>query len=348
MKLLNKIKKYSSSGSLIKVGRNKLAMVRIRRRYPEESRKPFWIMVEPTTLCNLRCKFCPRNVPSLKFGSMTFKQFKKIIDTFPNATHFRIQGLGEPFLNKDIFKMIRYAKEKKIIVEIYSNATLVQGKLAKKILNSDIDELMFSVDGATKKTYESLRIGANFEKTMKNIEDFTKLKKLSRSKMKVKLAVVLMKENYKELANLVDLAYHLGVDGIGVQLVQYKFDIGISNKKQAEAFEKYQNDLKKRIDVAFNYAKELGLEITVPTFEYNDKICEWAWSGIYITWNGNILPCCSIFDRVMGNIFTDNFDDVWNNENYKKFRRNISGKGESIPKECVGCTFFMKTKTWIP
>lgn len=348
-RFLEKAMKYRKAGSLNKTVRNRIALSIIRRtNYPEKTfTSPFWVMIEPTSHCNLKCTMCPRTMPGAVHGNMSFDQYKNIFDQFKHATHLRIQGLGEPFLNKDIFRMIEYTKDRGVMTELYSNGTFITDELAQKIFNSGLNEIRFSLDGATKETYEKIRINANFEKVLSNIKNFVNLRNKIKHPIKVKIAVVAMIENYNELSKFVDIALDLGVDGIGIQMIQYKFEIGNSNHEQLEAISKYKESIKGELDGVFELAKSHNLEITIPTMEPNNAICEWAWSGIYITWNGNVLPCLAIYDRVMGNIMHERFSKIWNNENYRDFRRGVSRRQE-LPRQCVGCTFFIKHKTWIP
>ena len=115
---------------------------------PERFAFPERVTVELTNHCNLNCGVCPRNKADMVQGYMDFTVFKKIID---EMSQYLPVGLvpffrGEALLHPDFANMLRYANAKKIKpIQISSNATLLTEKLAKEILDLEIDSLSFSI-----------------------------------------------------------------------------------------------------------------------------------------------------------------------------------------------------------
>ena len=87
---------------------------------------PYRIFIEPTNRCSLRCLQCPVGVGQLDKPKkdMSVNEFRKIIDKFGSRLMIlNLYGLGEPFINDDIFDMIEYAKSKRCIwVSTHTNA----------------------------------------------------------------------------------------------------------------------------------------------------------------------------------------------------------------------------------
>lgn len=91
----------------------------IRETIPLKS--PLSLRVEPTSLCNFSCKFCANgNKERVRktnryHGHMELNLFKKIVmDVKEFEQHLKYLYLykdGEPFLNPNLFEMIRYAKK---------------------------------------------------------------------------------------------------------------------------------------------------------------------------------------------------------------------------------------------
>ena len=82
---------------------------------------PYLVYIDPINICTLKCPLCPtgQNSKARSRGKMSFDNFKKIIDEIGDYLYFvGLYNWGEPFLNKDIFKMIKYSKSKKIKTEI--------------------------------------------------------------------------------------------------------------------------------------------------------------------------------------------------------------------------------------
>src|SRR3989338_2689484 len=79
--------------------------------------KPYYLLIEPTNLCNLKCPMCPTGNGTMPRprGFMTFETFKKIIDEMGDyLITVTLMNYGEPFLNQDVYKMISYANKRNI------------------------------------------------------------------------------------------------------------------------------------------------------------------------------------------------------------------------------------------
>jgi sulfatase maturation enzyme AslB (radical SAM superfamily) len=137
---------------------------------------PKRVQIETIFGCNASCIMCPVDAPtSRKKGSMGFKQFCTLIDQLtPYKTEiekFDLFGIGEPLLDKDIFKKIEYIKNAGFTasVAISTNADLLTAEKAEALLKTGIDAVIFSIDGFVKETHENIRIGINFDRMLENI-----------------------------------------------------------------------------------------------------------------------------------------------------------------------------------
>ncbi|MFQ5862894.1 MAG: radical SAM protein, partial [Candidatus Brocadiales bacterium] len=121
--------------------------------------------IETTNHCNARCYMCPHDKMKREKGFMSWELFKKIIDeckTFEGkGLTFYLHKDGEPLLDPLLIRRVEYIKRnlKNSRVGMNSNAMLLNRKRAMEILNSPIDFMTFSVDGASKEQYEKIRIG---------------------------------------------------------------------------------------------------------------------------------------------------------------------------------------------
>ncbi|MEM5882887.1 MAG: radical SAM protein [Candidatus Aenigmatarchaeota archaeon] len=299
--------------------------------------KPVSLLLEPTTKCNLRCKMCARTYwKSPKIGDMSFRNFKKIIENFDSMigsddiqTGLCLTGLGEPFLNKDIFKMIEYAKYRKKISYVYiiSNGTVINSEVAKKIVSSGLDHLAISLDGATKETYEKIRIGANFNRVIQNIKKLVEIRNKAGKKPTIRLCFVLQRENSKDLDKVISLGKLLNVDMVSATIINPHFP----NKNSLTYLAHIS-----QIEQAYQKAKELGIKFKYID-HYTDK-CLYPWVCPYITWNGFVTPCCVKPDPEefnFGNVLENSFSSIWNSKKYKEFRKSLNS--DTPPKICKGC-----------
>ena len=155
-----------------------------KQRKTRISYMPFRLWVEPTSHCNLRCIMCPnKDLPREQKGFMDWTLYRKIIDEASEYV-FDIHLLhrGESLLHPDFFKMAQYAHDKGLTVKFHTNGTLLDEEKAYKLINSGIDQFSFSFDGYQKETYERIRVGGSFEKTVNNIVRFLEIKKKLKAK----------------------------------------------------------------------------------------------------------------------------------------------------------------------
>ncbi len=161
-----------------------------RYRYMAYPRKkmiddyPPVLQIEPASVCNFRCVFCYQidetfNKKKSGFmGTMTFDLFKQIIDQIEGEIGFiTMASRGEPLLAKDLPKMLDYINGKFLTVKINTNASMLNEKIIHNILSSGVNTVVFSADAATENLYSRLRVNGSLNKTLKNIELFSKIRK---------------------------------------------------------------------------------------------------------------------------------------------------------------------------
>src|SRR3989304_880050 len=111
---------------------------------------PYSIQVNPYLGCNLRCLKCPAHQKNSrnKAGALDFNLFKKFIGEVSDYSFFlTMWSWGEPFLNRNLPEMIKYAKSKKIIVRTSTNGNLLDDEeFNKQILLSGLDTLIVALD----------------------------------------------------------------------------------------------------------------------------------------------------------------------------------------------------------
>lgn len=106
------------------------------------------VQIEPTNICNLRCRHCTtQKGPNKTKGFMSLDLFKKIIDDNPQITCLILTLNGEPLTHRKIFDMIRYARDKGIYVSIYTNGMLLNDNNIPRIFESGLSEITFSMEG---------------------------------------------------------------------------------------------------------------------------------------------------------------------------------------------------------
>ena len=85
------------------------------------------------------------------------------------------------------------------MIWLHTNGQMLNEKNSKRLIENGLKKLNISIDAVTKETYEKLRVGGSYEKLLKNVETFLKLKKQYNAKyLRVRVSFVEQKENFHE------------------------------------------------------------------------------------------------------------------------------------------------------
>ena len=304
--------------------------------------RPWTLDIEPTVACNLRCVMCHsdkiREQRDIK--NMSFENFQKIIDSVPTLLKVTIQGMGEPLLAPDFLKMVGYANQNDISVTTTLNATFINKETALKVIQSGLSRIYISLDGATKKTYENIRRGADFDKTLDGIRNLIKARK-KKGEPFIDLWMVGIDDNILELPNMVDLACDLGVDSLSLQPdVTYWGKEEFRGKIGEKALSNNAEEVSEIIKEAQNKAMEKGLNfIYVRKTRFTpEHPCVWPWQAGFIATDGRMVPCCLLADPEIvnfGNVLETPFSKIWNGEKIKLLRKMIKdGKLSHYCRDC--------------
>lgn len=267
---------------------------------------PTFFVVELTNSCNLNCIMCPRNRQKRKVGFMSFELFKKILSQIKNkAELIDLDFYGEILLHPEYEKFIRYAKSLGLKLAISTNCTLLNEKNALKLIDSGVDQITLSLDASSKKTYEKIRKGANYEKSMRNLERFLQL---NNNKVFTTIQLIYMKENKKEILDFISQWKNKRIN-----MVRIKPYLDLDPTK-----------------------KNLRVNNTKKNFI---KPCILLWKWMVITWEGMVLPCCNDYDNihVLGDAKTESLKKIWNSKRMRMMREtHLNGNAKKIPL-CRGC-----------
>lgn len=275
---------------------------------------PIEITVELTNWCNLDCVFCPHSKMKREQGFMDIHLFKKIINEASGFVEsIDLDIMGESALHPQIFEMIQYCKNSGLRVALNSNMTKVNLKTAKALINSGLDILVMSIDAAHKETYESIRKGACYEETKRNIENLLRLDAKHLYKV---VQMVYCSINKDETKEFVRNWRNKGADFIRVQ--------------------PYQNIEKQNITLN-----------ALPSYHrISRKPCVQPWRKIAICWDGTAVLCCNDYDKfqIIGDINKQSIFDIWNGKCMREFRKKLISQNWEGIDFCKNCFSFEPNK----
>lgn len=287
--------------------------------------KPYSMSIETSGSCQLHCPECPLGSgENTSRSMMDINIYKKLLDNI--QSHCMILSLyyqGEAFLNSEIFNFIKLARAKNLYTIISTNGNIKDKNFAKNVVNSRLSELIFSIDGTTQDSYSNYRKGGNLELVLSNIKDIQKEKiKLKTNTPKLRIQFLIMSHNESEISEIKRLSKSLNIK-LRLKTIQLKHP-------------QEQSDLLPK-----NY-KYRRYSIKNGNVKLNNTLKNHCWRlyrNPVITSQGDVLPCC--FDKSctykMGNIREISFSEIWKNNNYKQFRKNVFSNRKNIDI-CTNCT----------
>lgn len=289
---------------------------------------PTHLQVEPTNICNLRCPLCHIVTDNKSGGFLSLENFKKLIDEIGDYLLFlHFWGWGEPFLNKDFFSMILYAKNKGIKIITSTNGHFFEEEEnIDRLIDSGLDTLVFAVDGIDKETYETYRKNGDFEKVLRGLQLLVRRRKERGVSLPlINLRMLVTRHNEHQVMQMRELAEKIGVD-----MLTLKTLCSFDNKTEGETLVPCNREYRR--------------------FEYDDKgkpirkknSCKKMWNHPTVYLDGTVVPCdyYTGHEFSLGNVFSANgqgFRRVWFGKDFRQFRARFL-KGERSGLRCENCS----------
>jgi radical SAM protein with 4Fe4S-binding SPASM domain len=206
-----------------------------------QQNKPRLIFWELTKGCNLRCIHCRATATELSSPSdLSTQTACDIIDQIAEVSKpILVLSGGEPLFRSDIFQLARYGTDKGLRVALATNGTLVTKHVARMIVDSGVQRVAISLDGADALTHDSFRgIPGAFDAA---IAGFRNLKELG---MSVQINTTIARHNAHQLPQVLELARTIGADALHTFLlvpVGCGVDIAAEQMVPPEEYERMLN-----------------------------------------------------------------------------------------------------------
>ena len=289
----------------------------------------FSVHIDVTNQCNLRCIHCYHPFDEYTFSNnLTLGEIKRIVDEAFSLGVFRVTiSGGEPFLRDDIYDILEYISGKRMIIDLFTNASLINDDVVKRLELYNIKEVGISLYSTRPDVHEAITSSQSYSNTHYAI------KMLREHNFEVKLKCILMKRNIEHYRELIDFSREMGCSLV--------LDFDITPKLNGDS---------SPTELALGFGDIMNLSLNASTKFYasapevlspNDSPCNAGKYSLYISSTGNIYPCVSLQVN-LGNIRHTSLMDVWeNNEElhmWQKMRnRDFAGFGENTYCQyCMG------------
>ena len=299
---------------------------------------PTLLQVEPTNRCNLRCHACPVGMGLKRpAGDMRLEMFKDLIDHLGKfLLVMMFWDWGEPFLNSDAYEMIQYARRAGIKVVCSTNGhVFADGENARRVVNSGLDVLVFSVDGITQETYQAFRTQGKLETVIQGIRNVVEQRGRLRSATPVvNLRFIVTKHSEHEIPQLRPYARSLGVDVLTLR--KFHFVPGTQKTVRGTAQETTRPERMVPSEAKFQLPVLQGGHLAPVRVARNP--CRNLWNCPTIHRDGTVVSCFMDYDekRPLGSLTTQTLGEIWRGEPYRRLRQAFrrSWQELTICEEC--------------
>jgi radical SAM protein with 4Fe4S-binding SPASM domain len=280
---------------------------------------PTHLDIELSDACNLRCIMCIQGIEDgvKGAGHMDTAFAKRMIDqgAARGLKSIKVNWRGESALHRDLAEIIRYAKFKGILdVQLNTNGIPYTAERIREIILAGLDRVIVSMDGATKETYERIRVRASYEKLRENVILFWKIRnELGRVKPFIRIQMVRMKENAHEVDQFFEM-WKPYVDDIRIS--------DVSNRGQGDV--------------------SVGDQAPIAR-----AVCPQPWQRMIIARDGRVLPCCSDWhmEWVIGDAKKQDLTEIWHGKAMNELRQLLRERRLDEFAPCNHC-FVKESYIW--
>ncbi len=305
--------------------------------------QPIGLIVDPSNTCQLACPGCVHSDsaaplfvwPNATLAESTFAGLLKQYGTAAVGVYFC--DYGEPLLNLRTPALIRMAK-RRLITAGLSTSLSVRRFDAEAYVESGLDFMILSIDGATQSVYQRFRRNGDLSRVLGNVERLVAAKRqLGSATPVLSWNFLAFEHNRHEIGKAERMARELGVDRFRVVR---PFDIGWDDlsiraanvrprvKRLTWTFADNWNPFPRElaaddIESAFDarFEAEDGTPLTSP-----GHTCHWLYKNLIMDAAGRIMPCCGAPGHDGGLVFARAGEvDPFNSPLYREARRYFTG-----------------------
>ncbi len=331
------------------------------------------IYIEPTVACNLDCITCFRNAWDQPIGRMsdeTFERFFAGLQQLSPIPDVYFGGIGEPLFHPKTITWIRRVKQLGMKVELITNGTILNEKIARQLIDAGLDVLWVSLDGATPESYNDVRLGAELPVVLENLRRLFKMRKGGHFPVpEIGVAFVAMKRNIADLPKIIKLGHSFGARYYSVSNVQPATaemqedrlytrtmrNIAYMPSPVLPKLSLPKMDFNEETQSALTEAFNSGCNVSYAGNNWGgaNDVCNFVESGtMSVAWTGDVSPCWPLMHthmsylhekprlskkHVIGNVKDRSLEEIWLDSDYVAYRERLHNFAFAPCTFCGGC-----------
>jgi radical SAM protein with 4Fe4S-binding SPASM domain len=335
---------------------------RDKRRKLEEVlplEQPFFLFLDPTNTCNIKCLFCPINYYRKNGGKQypgpTFMAYEKYCETIDSLSDFnmplellKLYNHGEPLIHPRFSEMVQYAKRSGNVnkVETVTNGVLLTKEKVDAIIDAGIDKIQISLNGLSSDQFKVMtQTSIDFHDYFKNLQYLYANRKNCNVVIKVvedlfetKHEMELFCQIFSSVADSLEIESCLDWPEIPMADVA-------NNELQAL---RTVSTVKKELDALL---PDIAPDSETPIYYRNlnnkdDKlVCPNIFYTMAINATGTVSICCAdnANQLLCGNIFENRISEIWHSKKLFDYRMaHLLGNRNQLKycRDCVAVKYF--------
>ena len=318
--------------------------------------------------CNARCKMCGLHSYIMDSGHKRQREFEEddiylLLDQL-HALHcscITFTG-GEPTLFAGLARIIDYAAHKhNMNVSLNTNAYLLTKDRIEEYINAGIDSFTISILSPEQEIHDSIMgLKNGLQNTINAIDYINEYSNKINRKVKIYINNVLLKENIDSLIQYKEFCKEHKINHLNFSAASISTDWDewtASDEELRPTLE--QARYLKEVIIPQLQMPESNIFVEDPFGDSDEEIkenlhvkfsdvpnqCYIPMVHTVIQCNGDVIPCCYAPDKfIMGNVFQETLQDIWQGEKYKSFREECRQLSLEM---CKSCRQYIKINTSI-
>ena len=283
--------------------------------------KPLSVDVELSNGCNFRCTMCQQSTNWLKKEEelfMSWNTLKLVVDECKRLGVYsmKVNWRGEPTLDPECADKIAYIKQQGIHeVQMNSNASKLTPSFCDQLIESGLDRIIFSCDGLSKETYNTIRRGGNFDTFVSNVTMFRQ------------------RRNAKDV----------GRNWFNRRLPVIRINMAVmdQNRHEKPLFKDFFKDIADEMSFNEVYQPQSSNINKGQKRKSKRKGCPQIWQRLIVSVHGTVMPCCVDFREKLaqGTIQNESLSTIWNSRMSNLRSMHKIGLGRKV-SGCTNCDNF--------
>lgn len=315
------------------------------RRFPLLGPYPRQLEIEVTTACNLRCTICEHTYWTEKPRHMSFDEFKQIVDQFPGLRWCGMTGIGSGFLNPDYMRMLRFLKEERhCFVEFFDHFLMMDADRAKELIRMGINKIWVSLESASRESYNSIRVGSDFDTVLANLRTMMRCKRELKSPIpELWYHFIINRHNVHEMEAYVELVADIAREerGLSAPIIYWTNLLPFEDVRDLIS----RPDASRMREIE-RMCRDRGIFAVVNENVACDKPMSSCtkWNEPFVLVSGHLQPCCALNeandrryqeDHAFINVLETDFRRWWRSGKKREFLANLkSGRVNPVCKNC--------------